>query len=90
MVDPSKLDPFTTIYRGRYNTRGFRRYHLDPFCPALGERPLKGRLGAMITAKRPLCAMEGGPSSNFGGGDQGPSNFMKKVMRELQEKKVSA
>ncbi len=68
------LDPFTTIYRGRYNSKGGKRYHLNPACPALGPKPLKGRLGAVLLTGRRLCSIEGGPRETmpkplkYGGG----------------------
>lgn len=74
MIDPTKLDPFTTVYRGRYNTRAGKRYHLNPACPALGPKPLKGRLGATLLSGRSLCSVEGGPRESmprpakYGGG----------------------
>lgn len=59
------MDPFTTVYRS--SRSGWMRdggvYHLDPGCPQMNRsgRIRKGRLGAMLAAKRRLCSYEVAP-----------------------------
>lgn len=67
MIDPSTMDPFTTTYRGRNNHGGRQKvFHLDPNCPMLSDKPLKGRLGSTLLTGRRLCSYEAGTDTRFG------------------------